>query len=102
MEVYSTSAGFADEWLFAEPSGTLTSVQRRQRLNGGAVHFAPRLDRSQSDSDVRFPLGFEDGDGFIACGYLPLQIARETRRNTNLDNSRANVSVRLDVFAHRQ
>ena len=27
MEIYSTSACFADEWLFAEPSGTLTSVR---------------------------------------------------------------------------
>ena len=55
MEIYSTSAGFADEWLFAEPSGTPTSVQRWQRLNGGAVDFARRLDQSQSHSDVGLP-----------------------------------------------
>jgi hypothetical protein len=103
MEIYSTSAGFADAWLFAEPSGTPTSVQRRRRLNGGAVDFARRLGQSQSHSDVGLPpLGFEDGDGFIACGDLPLQIGRETRRNINLDNSLTNVSVRFDVFAHLQ
>jgi hypothetical protein len=87
IEGDSTSASVADEWLFAEPSGTLTSVRRTQRLNGGAVEIARRLDQSQSHSDVGLsPLGFEDGDGFIACGDLPLQILRDTPRNTNLDN----------------
>jgi hypothetical protein len=52
MEIYSTSAGFADEWLSAEPSRTPTSVQRRQGLNGGAVDFARRLDQAQPHSDV--------------------------------------------------
>jgi hypothetical protein len=52
MEIYSTSAGFADEWLSAEPSRTPTSVQRRQGLNGGAVDFARRLDQAQPHSNV--------------------------------------------------
>jgi hypothetical protein len=102
MDVYSTSAGFADEWLFAEPRDP-ASVQRRQRLNGGAVDIARRLDQSQSHSDVGLPpLGCADGDRLIACGDIPLQIGRDTRRNINLDNSPANVAVRLDVFTHLQ
>src|ERR1700722_5442950 len=77
--------------------------QRGQSLNDGAVDFARRLDQSQSHSDVGLPtLGFEDGDRLIACSDLPLQILRDTPRNTNLDNSRANVSVRFGVFAHLQ
>jgi hypothetical protein len=87
--------------LFAEPSGTLTSVRRTQWLNGGAIEIARRLDQSLTFRR-RVPLRFEDGHGFIACGDPPLHIGHETPRNTNFDDNRANVSVRLDVFAHLQ
>jgi hypothetical protein len=40
--------------------------------------------------------------GSFACSDLPLQIGRGTRRKTNLNNNRANVSARFDVFAHLQ
>ena len=103
MEIYSTSAGFADEWLFAAPSGTPTSVQRRQRLNG-----VPSTSRVASTNRSRIPmsgyprLALRTAMGSFACSDLPLQIGRETRRNINLDNNRANVSVRFGVFAHLQ
>jgi hypothetical protein len=103
MEVYSTSAGFADEWLFAEPSGTLTSVRA-----GSGLTAAPSTSRVASTNRSRVPmsgyprLALRTAMGSLPAGDLPLQIGRETRRNTNLDNSLANVSVRLDVFAHLQ
>jgi hypothetical protein len=100
MEIYSTNAGFADEWLFCRTERDPDLSPTRVGLSSVAVDFARSLDQSQMSSDPR--LGCAGDDRFIACGDLPLQILRDTPRNTNLDNSRANVSVRFGVLAHLQ
>jgi hypothetical protein len=84
MEIHSTSADFADEWLFCRTEPDPDLIPTRAGLNSVAVDFARSLDQSQMSSNPR--LGCAGDDRFIACGDLPLQILRDTPRNTDLDN----------------
>src|SRR3984957_12543180 len=63
MGIYSTSAGFADEWLFCRTERDPDLSPTRSGLNSVAVDFARSLDQPQMSSDP--PLGCAGDDRFI-------------------------------------
>jgi hypothetical protein len=81
---------------------------RPQSNAGSRLTAAPSTSRVALTNRSRIPMSgyprsaLRTAMGSFACGDLLLQILRGTPRNINLDNSRADVSVRLDVLAHLQ